>query len=235
MINNETNYLKIGVIMLPKLIYAGVVFMGFLAIMNPIAGVSIFLSLTANETEDEVRKIALNSLLTAFAIVAIFALAGHYLLGFFGVSFTALRIAGGVLVALIGYEMLQGKQSSFNNPSAETATETSEETPNIEEGSIAITPLGIPLLAGPGVIITAMNFSTGGYANLIITILSFGLLCLITYFVFISGKQIKTLLGADALKVVTRMMGLILVVIGTQMLLEGISAVMSEFQTFKYF
>jgi multiple antibiotic resistance protein len=209
--------------MLPKLIYTGVVFMGFLSIMNPLAGISIFLGLTANEDELAIKKTALTSVVTAFIIVLIFALAGHFLLNFFGVSFTALRIAGGVLVALIGYEMLQGKQSSFSESSGD-ASEGSE------EGSISVTPLGTPLLAGPGVIITAMNFSAGSNANLISTVIAFGVLCVITYFVFISGEKIKKMLGADALKVITRMMGLILVVIGTQMLLEGVFSAVEEFK-----
>lgn len=207
--------------MLSKLIYTGVVFMGFLSIMNPLAGISIFLSMTANEDTHAIKKTALTSVVTAFIIVLIFALAGHFLLNFFGVSFTALRIAGGVLVALIGYEMLQGKQSSFSESSGNS---------HQEEGSISVTPLGTPLLAGPGVIITAMNFSAGSNANLVSTIVAFGALCIITYFVFISGEKIKKMLGADALKVITRMMGLILVVIGTQMLLEGVFSAVDEFK-----
>lgn len=213
--------------MFEKLIYASVVFTGFLAIMNPIAAISIFLTLTKQESEDEVKKIAFQSTLTALLIVVIFALAGHFLLSFFGVTFTALRLTGGILVALIGYDMLQGKQSAVNKQS--------EDTPEEEEGSIAITPLGIPLLAGPGVIITAMNFSAGGMANCVITISSFGLLCLITYFVFIFGKQIKEIVGTNILKVLTKMMGLILTVIGMQMFVEGIYSAVKEFQVLKLF
>lgn len=214
--------------MLEKFIYAGVVFAGFLSIMNPLAGISIFLTLTENETKDDSQKIALGAVSTAFIIVLVFALAGHFLLSFFGVTFTALRLAGGVLVALIGYEMLQGKQSAISNSS-------NDENGGEEKASVAVTPLGIPLLAGPGVIITAMNFSTGNYINLIIMILAFGLLCIITYFVFVSGEKIKKMLGADTLKVITRMMGLILVVIGAQMLIEGVYSAVQEFQTHHYF
>jgi len=104
-----------------------------------------------------------------------------------------------------------------------------------EEGSVAITPLGIPLLAGPGVIITAMNFSAGGWANCIITIFSFGLLCIITYFVFVFGKKIKKIMGTSILKVITRMMGLILAVIGIQMLIDGTYSAVREFQAVNYF
>lgn len=211
--------------MIEKFIYASVVFTGFLAIMNPIAAISIFLGLTNRETEDEVKKIAFQSTLTAFLIVVIFSLVGHYLLNFFGVTFTALRLTGGILVALIGYDMLQGTQSGKH-----IETEEGE-----EEGSVAITPLGIPLLAGPGVIITAMNFSTGGMVNCMITIFAFGLLCAITYFVFIFGKQLKTIIGTNILKVITKMMGLVLAGIGVQMFIEGVYSAIREFQVLKYF
>lgn len=215
--------------MLTKLIYAGVVFMGFLAIMNPISSISIFLTLTNDENEQEIRKIALTATTTAFIIVLIFSLAGNFLLNIFGVSFTALKIAGGILVGLIGYDMLQGKASQINKLSAESMQNTKDES------SIGITPLGIPLLAGPGVIVTAMNFASGSYINLFITIFSFGILCLVTYFFFICGKKVQDFLGANILKVLTRMMGLILVVIGTQMLIEGFYGVVQEFPIIRYF
>lgn len=220
--------------MIANLIYASVVFAGFLAIMNPIASISIFLTLTANESEAKVKQIAFQSTLTALLIVILFSLTGHFLLEFFRVTFTALRLTGGILVALIGYDMLQGNQSAANKsdePSAENIKNEEEE----EERSVAITPLGIPLLAGPGVIITAMNFSAGGIMNCIMTILAFGLLCWITYFVFVFGKQIKKIIGTNILKIMTRMMGLILAVIGIQMLLEGIYSAIVEFQALQPF
>jgi multiple antibiotic resistance protein len=216
--------------MFEKIIYFGVIFMGFSAIMNPFSGVSIFLSLTTNENEQNIKKIAMTSTLTAFSIVVIFALAGHLLLELFGVSFTALRLSGGILVGLIGYEMLQGRESLINNPSQQTIEKTIK-----EESSVALTPLGTPLLAGPGVIITAMNFSTGGIINFFITILAFGLLCFITYKFFIWGKKIKKIIGLSTLKAITRMMGLILVVIGMQMFIEGTYSALQEFPRINYF
>jgi len=212
--------------MFDKLIYASIVFTGFLAIMNPIAAVSIFLNLTVKESEEEARKIAFQSTLTAFLIVVIFSLAGYFLLSFFGVTFTALRLTGGILVALIGYGMLQGLPSNGNEHTKEN---------DDEEASVAITPLGTPLLAGPGVIITAMNFSAGGMINCIITIIAFGSLCIITCFVFVFGKQIKKIVGVNILKVMTKMMGLILTVIGMQMFLEGAYSAVREFHIINYF
>lgn len=211
--------------MIEKFIYAGTVFMGFSAIMNPISAVSIFLTLTMNEDEESAKKIAKQSTLTAFLIVVCFAIAGNAFLNFFGISLTALRLAGGIIVGLIGYEMLNGHRSTANEPTDETLERTIK-----EEGSVAITPLGIPLLSGPAVIITAMNFSAGNISNIFITISAFLLLCIITYFIFIFGKQIKQALGTSALKVVTKMMGLILAVIGMQMLLDGVYSAVKDFQ-----
>ena len=198
--------------------------MGFFAIMNPISGVSIFLTLTNNEDTQTAKKIAFQSVLTAFIIVVIFSVAGHLILKVFNISFTALRLTGGILVGFIGYDMLHGKHSSVHRPSEETIEQTME-----EEASVAFAPLGTPLLAGPGVIITAMNFASSGIYSLIITIVNFGLLCIITYYSFLSGKKIKELVGISTLKVITRMMGLILAVIGMQMLIEGIYSAIKEF------
>lgn len=203
--------------MYEHLAYAGIVFAGFLAIMNPVSGISIFLTLTQGEKGADIKKIAFQAVITAFIIVVIFAIAGNVLLKFFGISHTALRLAGGILVGLIGYEMMQGKQSSVSKPSKDTIEKTIQ-----EESSVAIAPLGTPLLAGPAVIITAMNFASGGFAHLFTTITTFGILCAITYYVFIWGKKIKRMLGVNALKVVTKMMGLILIFIGTQMFIDGV-------------
>lgn len=84
------------------------VFMGFFAIMNPIANIPIFLSLTADEDKETVRSIALRSVFIAFVIVAIFAIAGKVIFDLFGITLYALRITGGILVFMIGFNMLQG-------------------------------------------------------------------------------------------------------------------------------
>ncbi len=210
--------------MLENIIYLSIVFMGFFSIMNPMAGISIFLTLTCGESSEDTKKIAFQATLTAFLIVFVFAVAGHLVLDFFRVSYTALRLTGGFLVGVIGYDMLHGKQSAVSQPYKETIQKTLE-----EEGSYAVTPLGIPLLAGPGVIITAMNFSAGGLIKMFTTIIAFGILCIITYYVFVSGQKIKQFIGINALKVITKMMGLILVVIGMQMLIDGVYNAVREF------
>jgi multiple antibiotic resistance protein len=198
--------------------HAVTVFMAFFAIMNPIAGVPVFLGLTSDDDEQTTRSIALRSLLVAFSIVVVFSVAGKVIFDVFGLTLPAFRITGGIIVFFIGFHMLQGNQSKVQNPSEEDKIDSQDAAL-----SVAISPLGMPLLAGPGTIATAMNFSAGGgIADMVVTISVFALLCLITYLFFVFGKKLVGYLGASALGVVTRMMGLILAAIGTQMVIEGL-------------
>jgi len=200
------------------LTHAVTVFMAFFAIMNPIAGVPVFLGLTSGDDEQTTRSVALRSLLVAFAIVALFSMAGKVIFDVFGLTLPAFRITGGIIVFFIGLHMLQGNQSSVQHPSAEDKRNSRNAAL-----SVAISPLGMPLLAGPGTIATAMNFSAGGgIAAMVVTISVFAVLCVITYLFFIFGKKLVGYLGTSALGVVTRMMGLILAAIGTQMVIEGL-------------
>ncbi len=193
------------------------IFMGFFAIMNPIANVPIFLGLTAGDDQETVRAIAFRSLMLAFIIVLVFAITGKLIFAMFGITLAAFRITGGLLVLLIGFHMLQGNHSSVHHPSARDKKHARE-----AELSIAVSPLAMPILAGPGTITTAMNYAAGGMVDMVITIAMFGLLCIITYLFFVFGERFVTFIGNNALGVITRMMGLILAVIGTQMLIEGI-------------
>ena len=199
------------------------VFMGFFAIMNPVANTPVFLGLTAGEPSGVRRQIAAKALLASFVIIGVFCLLGKVIFDLFGISLPAFRITGGVLVALIGYQMLHGEQSRVHQPT------DADQSDSLQAAmSIAITPLAIPILSGPGTIATAMNFaSTGGLWEMLITIIAFAVLCLITYGFFISGERLVTYLGQSGLNVVTRLMGLILAVIGVQMLIDGISGAIS--------
>jgi len=201
------------------ILQAGTVFMGFFAIMNPIANAPVFLSLTAEDDTATRKAIALRSVCLAFVIVAVFSGAGRLIFELFGITLFAFRITGGALVFLIGFHMLQGQQSSIHNPSTEDNEKSREAAL-----SIAVSPLAVPILAGPGTIATAMSFATeGGHAQFVTTVVAFALLCIVTYLFFVGGERLVKFLGESALKVVTRMMGLILAVIGTQMLIAGVT------------
>jgi len=193
-------------------------FMGFFAIMNPIANTPIFLGLTADDTPAVRKLVATKALLIAFGLIVVFALLGKLIFSLFGITLPAFQIMGGILVALIGYQMLHGEQSAVHQPSAEDREASLDAALGI-----AVTPLAMPILAGPGTIATAMNFaSTGSITQTIVTIGAFAVLCVITYGFFISGERLISILGQGGLNVITRLMGLILAVIGVQMLLTGI-------------
>lgn len=198
------------------LLHALTVFMGFFAIMNPIANTPIFLSLTNDEDKQTRSAIASTSLIFAFLIVVVFSFAGKVIFDLFGITLPAFRITGGLLVFLIGFHMLQGNLSRVSHPS-EKDKQASKEAAL----SISVSPLAIPILAGPGTITTAMNFSAGGFVNMGVTIAVFALLCVITYLCFVFGEKLVAFMGASALGAITRMMGLILAVIGTQMVIDG--------------
>ena len=191
--------------------HAITVFMAFFAIMNPIANTAVFAGLTGNKNSLEQRKIAGKALIITFVIVILFAILGKSIFHLFGITLPALRITGGVLVFIIGYHMLQGANSTLH-----TAQES-------DGSDVAVSPMAVPLLAGPGTIATAMNYSAaGGWMDISITILMFAALCIVTFFCFIFSSKILRAIGDSGLGIVTRLMGLILAVIGVQMLIGGI-------------
>jgi multiple antibiotic resistance protein len=199
--------------------HALTVFMGFFAIMNPIANTPIFLGLTEEQPANIRKRVAMKAVLTAFVLVVIFALLGKVIFQLFGITLPAFRIMGGILVALIGYQMLHGRQSAVHQ------LEGKDQQASLEAAlGIAVTPLAIPILAGPGTIATAMNYaSTRGNGELFITVAAFALLCFITYVFFIYGDRLVRYLGPAGIGVITRIMGLILAVIGVQMLIAGVA------------
>jgi multiple antibiotic resistance protein len=201
------------------IIHAATVFMGFFAIMNPIANVPIFLGLTDDDDEPTAAAVALKSLLLAFLIVTVFAIAGKTIFELFGITLPAFRITGGLVVSLIGYHMLQGIQSNVHHPD-----EGDKQGYSKAALSVAVSPLAMPILAGPGTIATAMSFSVGGIIEMAVTITVFAILCVITYVIFVFGKKFVAFIGTSALGAITRMMGLILAVIGVQMVIDGLNA-----------
>ncbi len=197
------------------------VFMAFFAVMNPIANTPLFLILTSHSNTISRRRIARNSVVVAFFITTLFCLAGQKIFLVFGITLPAFKITGGILITMIGFESLQGKQSKVQTPNMQAHEESSESDLNV-----AVSPLGIPLLAGPGTITTAVNFVTDG--NIIktaITIATFAILCLITYVCFLFSREIKKYLGQVGINVIIRLMGLILAVVGVEMFTTGVKAV----------
>jgi multiple antibiotic resistance protein len=204
------------------------VFMGFFAIMNPVANTPVFLGLTADDDTGTRRKIAAKALLVSAVIIVIFCAAGKIIFTLFGITLPAFRVTGGILVALVGFHMLQGgKHSTVQHPSDEDKKKSLDAALQV-----AITPLAMPILAGPGTIATAMNYASAGtLTEFVVTISAFFVLCAITYVFFLSGERLVKYIGDNGVKVITRLMGLILAVIGVQMLIHGIGGAVTAFSS----
>jgi multiple antibiotic resistance protein len=202
------------------------VFMGFFAMLNPIGNIPVFLGMVQQFDKKTQNKVALRATITAFTIIAIFCVFGHIIFRIFGITVPAFQIAGGIIVFIIGFQMLNAKESPIHAQS----TEEKEQMMKIAH-DMAITPLGIPLLAGPGTISTAMNFVgvEKSMTNVILVIVIFGIMCLITYLLFISSRVIANKINPSMLKVVSRIMGLILAVIAVQMMINGIEGTIDIF------
>ncbi|MCT1176365.1 MarC family protein [Pediococcus pentosaceus] len=191
-------------------------FTAFFAIMNPFANLPMFVSLTADNSRKEVNAIARLAFIVATVIVALFALLGNYIFSIFGINLSALRIMGGIILGLIGYHMIQGDVSPIQHDPKQSV----KDSINSNNTDVAISPLAMPVLAGPGTIATTMNLSSS--TNPFIVISAFVVLSVITYFIFIYGEQIMAKLGNNIMNVITKLMGLILATIGVRMLIMGV-------------
>ena len=196
-------------------------FMAFFAIMNPISNLPAYMALVADDSQKISRKIAFRSLLIAFVIITVFIFSGDFIFKVFGITIISFRIAGGILVAVIGYHMINGNHSPSYKGMEQQAV-------NSDPMSIAISPLAMPLFAGPGTITTALSLANGGLQNQLITVVAFALLCVITYLLLRSAKQIAGFLGENLMKIITKMMGLLLFSIGIQMIIVSVQTLIKQ-------
>jgi len=196
----------------PIELFAVSTFTSYFAIMNPVANTPIFMGLTQGADSTELKKLARKSTLTAFMIVLSFIVLGQYIFSLFGLSIAAFKLAGGLLIFHVGYEMIQSKKSSTQNHSHFEIDE-----------SIAVSPIAIPILAGPGTIVTAMNNTIdASYAHIIINISMLALMLFLTFLAFSYSERLVKLIGTNSIVVLGKLMGVILTVIGTGMVIDGI-------------
>jgi len=203
------------------------VFMGFFAMLNPIGNLPVFIGMVSEFDEKTQKMVAFRSVVVAFIIIAIFSLFGHIIFRVFGITLPAFQIAGGIIVFIMGYNLLNAKDSTMHSQ----APMRRKDMERVAE-DMAITPLGTPLLAGPGTISAAMNFvgAEKSIANAALVVGIFAIMCVITYLLFISGRKLAKRINPGILKVVTRVMGLILAVIAIQMLISGIEGTIHMFK-----
>ncbi len=194
---------------------------GVFAILNPLGAIPLFLTLTAGRSRDEMRRIAAKtaSAVTAILIVALWS--GQRLLAVFGIGVPAFRFAGGLLVLLIAIAMFHAKSTPARHTKEEDAEAESKE-------DIAVVPLAIPLLAGPGtislVIVDAQKArGLGGGLVLSAGILVVGIL---VWLVLRLAEPIGVRLGTAGLNIATRIMGLILAAMAVQFMAVGLTALL---------
>ena len=179
----------------------------------------IYTMITEGVDDITSRAVARRAVLAAFVGILSFALTGKFIFSFFNVSVDGLKVVGGFLFFVMGYDMLQGKE-------ARVKTVSVAEKMSLHDAMIkAITPLAIPVICGPGTItvITVMMQETKGTVDRLALLLATVLVCLICYFVLIGSKRIMKVLGDSGQKVFFRLMGLIVMMIAVEFFFNGIA------------
>lgn len=192
-------------------------FLGLLAIVNPFGLMPVFVSLTHDMTPEERSKTAFLANLAVAIILIISMYAGQFILDTFSISIDSFRVAGGLLILTIAFPMLSGRLGE-NKQNKQEANELSK----IDQ--IAIVPLAMPLMAGPGAISSTILYAAHypdwqvsiSFAFLII------LFCLGTWLLFLSAPHIVRFVGQTGINVITRLMGLLLGSMGIEMIAGGL-------------
>lgn len=198
---------------------APVAFVLLLVVIDPFGLTPMFSALTAGKTALERRRIATRAVLIAGGVIAFFIFGGGWLLDYLGIGMPAFRIAGGVLLFLIAMDLLLVRHSGL---SSVTEREQSEAT---QRADMAVFPLAIPMIAGPGTLTTVMLLTQdqGIAAELLILALSLVVLAL-TLAMFLCAARVERVLGETGINVITRLLGLLLAALAVQFVLDGLRA-----------
>jgi multiple antibiotic resistance protein len=195
---------------------AFVAFGSLFSIVDPFTAVPTFLALMGTRSHEEQVATALRATATCFAVLAVFGLAGNFIFTFFGITLAAFKIAGGVLLFGVGLDMMRAKRSETRATKAEAdEAETKDD--------VAVIPLGVPLLAGPGAVATVMVLvgkaqSMAERATVFVAITA---VAASTLLVLRSAPLVARVLGTTGINVIGRIMGLILAAVATQFVIDG--------------
>ncbi len=201
--------------------FALLAFTSLFTMVNPLGVIPVYGSLTSSMSTTEARGVAFKAVFTALMITLIFAFTGEFLFNFFQISVNSLRVVGGVIFFMTGYDMLQARL---------IRTKSDGETEHQYASDIAITPLAIPMICGPGAItvsIVLMSDSTE-ITQRIILIAVIVFVMVLTLLFLLSGRKILKALGESGSKVLMRIMGLIVMVIAVEFLFAGLKPMVKE-------
>jgi multiple antibiotic resistance protein len=204
--------------------FAAAVFITFLVIIDPVGMLPLFVALTYRQPRERRRRTAIRSIAVAAITLVVIALVGHMALRLLGIGLPAFRIAGGLLLLLLSIDMVFARQSGIRST---TAAETEEAE---DSADVAVFPLAIPLIAGPGAmtsIILLMGRADGDIIlqTIVIALTLFVLgLCLVT---FLFAIPLMDRLGVTGINVVGRVFGVILAALAMQYIIDGVTEVLA--------
>jgi multiple antibiotic resistance protein len=205
--------------------FALITFTSILFIVDPIAVIPTYLVITSRETPEERAQTAFRACLVAGLLMAVFALAGRLVLNTFGITIPAFRIAGGFILWLVAMDMLRGQRS--------TQETTAEVVEGQEKEDVSITPLAVPMLAGPGAISTVMVLS--GQARTVVQVaavyVSIALTAVACWMALRLGERLLERIGRTGIRIVTRLMGLLLAAVAVQFVINGVIEAIGTLKT----
>ncbi len=188
------------------------IFAALFSVINPLGAIPIFVGLTQDDSKAERSRISLWTAVNVFIILMISFFIGQYVLAFFGISIDALRIAGGFIIVNSGFSLLNRKFSKGRGVNKEVESDAQK------RNDIALTPLAIPMLAGPGSIslLIAMYQDYTGIEERIIACLAMAAVALVIFLIMRSAHYLSRILGASGIVAISRIIGFIIIAIGVQ-------------------
>ena len=193
-------------------------FAALFSVLNPIGTVPIFVGLTQDDSNIERNRISLWTSINVFLILIISFFVGQYVLSFFGISIDALRIAGGIVILDSGFSLLSGKITKKRGINKKVENDAQK------RNDIALTPLAIPMLAGPGSISLLIAFYQEHHEPIEIAIAVLAILCtsIVIFIILKSAHYLARFLGASGIVAISRIIGFIVIAIGIQYIVSSI-------------
>jgi len=194
-------------------------------IIDPIGMVPVTLAVTSSVEPGALPRTVNRAVLVASVIIFFMALVGQYLLSYLGITLPAFSIAGGILLLLISIDML------FARPSRAKETPDEEMEAKEHEQQVAVFPLAIPMIAGPGTIATVLlleSLSRGDHVKLAIVYGAFAVALFVTWLVMRCAPLVMRVMGRTGVSVVTRLLGIILSALAVQFILNGVAQWMAR-------
>jgi multiple antibiotic resistance protein len=193
-------------------------------VIDPLANVPLFLTITGTHSADQKRRVAARAAFATWLILCIFAVAGGFIFQLFGISLGAFKIAGGIMLMLMSIDMMRAHTSP-------TKTTAEEQDDSRARDDVAIFPLAIPMLAGPGAIATVMVFMSRAQWRPIPTagvFFAVTITCLVTWLLMRSAASAERFLPKTLLRAFERIMGLLLASVAVEFVASGVADMLSH-------